>query len=93
MDEHTLNCWEAKECGREPNGRNVPLEGVCPVSVEFCLNGIHNGKNGGRCCWTFSPNAGKYDGTVLSCFEKAKKCSQCNFYNAVRDTTTLLVRV
>ncbi|MCI5211826.1 MAG: hypothetical protein D3910_24300 [Candidatus Electrothrix sp. ATG2] len=93
MDRQVLNCWESMDCGREPNGKNVQLEGICPVSVEFRLNGIHNGKNGGRCCWAFSPKAGKCDDTILSCLEKAHKCSTCDFYKSVKDTTALLVRL
>ncbi|MCI5207474.1 MAG: hypothetical protein D3910_01480 [Candidatus Electrothrix sp. ATG2] len=93
MNEQILNCWEVKDCGREPHGKNVHQEGICPVSVDFRVNGIHNGKNGGRCCWVFSPKAGKYDDTVLSCLEKARKCSECDFYKLVKNTTSLLVYV
>jgi hypothetical protein len=93
MEEKNLNCWEVKDCGREPNGKNVPQDGVCPVSVALPLDGIHNGTNGGRCCWAFAPSDSKYDDIVLSCLEKAQGCSKCDFYKSVSETTALLVRV
>jgi hypothetical protein len=94
MEKFLSNCWEVKDCGREPNGKNVHLDGVCPVSVEFRLNGIHNGKNGGRCCWVFSPNDGKYNNdNMLSFLEKSLRCSECDFYKSVKNITTLLVHV
>ncbi len=46
-----INCWEFKKCGRQPGGTNVAKEGICPASVERRTNGIHGGRNGGRCCW------------------------------------------
>ncbi|RWX48681.1 hypothetical protein VT98_11214 [Candidatus Electrothrix communis] len=92
MDEKFLNCWEAKDCGREPNGKNVDQDGVCPVSVASSLDGIHNGKNGGRCCWTFASSESKYDNIILNCLEKSQGCNNCDFYKSVRDTTVLLVR-
>ena len=94
MEEILSNCWEIKDCGREPNGRNVSLYGVCPVSVEFSLDGIHNGKNGGRCCWALAPGISKGNSNVvISCYEKALVCRSCNFYNLVKKTTALAVKV
>ncbi len=46
-----LNCWEWKQCGREPGGVNVASLGICPASTEMKMNGVHGGKNGGRTCW------------------------------------------
>ncbi|MCI5125617.1 MAG: hypothetical protein D3925_14370 [Candidatus Electrothrix sp. AR5] len=51
MKEKSLKCWELNECGREPGGKNVILYGVCPAAIDETINGIHNGKNGGRCSW------------------------------------------
>ena len=46
-------------------------------------------------CWEVKDcgKAGKYDDTVLSCLEKARKCSECDFYKLVKNTTSLLVYV
>lgn len=88
-----LNCWEFKKCGREPEGKNVSLYGVCPVSIASSVDGIHDGKNGGRCCWTFAPENFKHEDPVLTCLEKALKCSKCDFYKLVKDTTVLLSQV
>ncbi|WP_339135275.1 MAG: hypothetical protein WGN25_17515 [Candidatus Electrothrix sp. GW3-4] len=93
MRENFLNCWEVKDCGREPNGKNVPLHGVCPVSVDFLVDGIHNGKNGGRCCWAFAPGVTKESYDISSYYEKALGCLGCEFYKSVKDTTVLLVRL
>ena len=88
MDEYTLNCWEVKDCGREPSGRNVSLHGVCPVATETKVDGIHNGKNGGRCCWAVVPvnNPGYCSAGIIGCLT-------CDFYNMVRRSTELVVGV
>ena len=49
--ERKLNCWEYKNCGREPYGHNAKELGVCPAATESKLDGIHGGKNAGRTCW------------------------------------------
>ena len=41
------NCWEAKNCGREPGGTKVGEMGICPTAIEKRLDGVHSGKNGG----------------------------------------------
>ena len=46
-----LNCWQVKNCGREPNGLKSHELGVCPTAEEPRLDGAHGGKNGGRACW------------------------------------------
>ncbi|MCI5160775.1 MAG: hypothetical protein D3917_01870 [Candidatus Electrothrix sp. AX5] len=87
MNESVINCWEFKECGREPGGINVSARGICPVTVEHDLNGIHDGKNGGRCCWIFSCGAEE-----LKNFEKKiAGCSKCDFYNSAKASEGLLV--
>jgi PAS domain S-box-containing protein len=77
------NCWEFKNCGREPNGAHVNDSGVCPAATEKRLTGIHEGKNGGRACWVV---AGTYcKGQIQGTFaQKAKNCSSCDFYHHVK---------
>ncbi|XOF34075.1 MAG: two-CW domain-containing protein [Candidatus Electrothrix sp. YB6] len=90
MEENTINCWEFKKCGREPGGKAVALYGVCPAAVEQRADGIHNGKNGGRCCWIIGDsycsdeNGGYSTGNFMV-------CRKCEFYRLVKDSTDLLV--
>ncbi len=92
MEKKTINCWEFKKCGREPGGTNVLLYGVCPVAVEYRADGIHHGKNGGRCCWVI--NASHCKGKKAGCFTgKLTECRTCDFYDMVTNSTKVLVTV
>jgi hypothetical protein len=93
MDEIFLNCWEAKDCGREPNGRNVLLYGICPVTIESSVDGVHKGKNGGRCCWALAPTIENKNNKSTICSGGLYECIKCDFYKSVRDSTVLLVTV
>ncbi len=77
------NCWEFKNCGREPRGKNVALLGVCPASTEAKTSGLNNGKNGGRACWVIAGTfcGGEVQGSFV---EKIENCSKCDFFLAVR---------
>lgn len=74
-----LNCWEYKNCGRQPGGENVDEFGICTASTDQTLDGIHEGKNCGRACWV---NSGTYcKGQVQGTFEqKYMTCQVCDFY-------------
>lgn len=92
MEENNLNCWEVKKCGRESSGTNIFLYGVCPVAVESSLDGIHGGKNGGRCCWVV--NATHHSEKFGCCCTDAfTECCKCTFYAIVKESTELLVMV
>jgi hypothetical protein len=43
-----MNCWEFKQCGREPEGSKISESGVCPATTETRLHGTHGGVNSGR---------------------------------------------
>lgn len=77
-----LNCWEFKKCGRQPSGAKVAELGVCPASTAGEVDGIHSGKNGGRCCWVIAGTfcGGKVQGTYSS---KLANCMDCDFYKLV----------
>lgn len=77
-----INCWEYKNCGREPGGINVDTLGVCPAAIAKKIDGSFSGKNGGRCCWMV---AGTFcDGKVQGTFaKKFKSCRDCDFYKKV----------
>jgi len=76
------NCWEFKKCGREPGGEKVHELGVCPAAIETKVDGIHGGKNGGRCCWAV---VGTFcEGVVQGTFvQKYRNCQNCDFYKTV----------
>jgi hypothetical protein len=76
-----INCWEFKKCGRQPGGSKVKELGICPASVETRVNGIHGGKNGGRCCWAVlatNCSGGNVQESRFS--QKLKECINCEFY-------------
>jgi hypothetical protein len=79
----TLNCWEFKNCGRQPGGAKVAELGVCPAANAVSLDGTNCGKNGGRACWavTGSLCGGKVQGTYAT---KLGNCMQCEFYQLVQ---------
>jgi hypothetical protein len=43
-----INCWEYKQCSREPEDIYAFEFEICPASVEVSLNETHGDKNGGR---------------------------------------------
>ncbi|MDP4210303.1 MAG: hypothetical protein Q8928_15935 [Bacteroidota bacterium] len=76
-----INCWEFKKCGREPGGANVKEQGICPASIERRANGIHGGKNGGRCCWAvMATQCSGGDTKEKSFANKLSACISCEFY-------------
>jgi len=73
------NCWEFKECGRQPGGENTAELGQCPVVSSFKVHGVNSGINGGRACWAISGTfcGGQVQGTFI---EKYKSCANCDFF-------------
>ena len=78
------NCWDHKNCGRQPGGAKVPDLGVCPAATEARLNGKNSGKNAGRGCWVVAGTlcGGKVQGSMA---EKLGSCLKCEFYAKVLD--------
>lgn len=78
------NCWEYKQCGREPLGKNVKVHGVCPAATENKLHGIHGGINAGRSCWVITGTLcdGKRQGVFT---QKYNSCKDCDFYKMVQN--------
>lgn len=76
------NCWEFKNCGREPGGVKVVELGECPAAVSEEANGLNGGVKGGRICWAVSGTfcGGKKQGTFA---QKQASCMACEFYNLV----------
>ena len=78
------NCWEVKQCGRQPDGTKVHELGVCPASIATDLDGVNGGKNGGRSCWAIAKTLceNRVQGTFS---QKLGGCMDCDFYTAVRE--------
>ena len=78
-----LNCWEHKQCGREPGGSGATQFGICPAAEETLAYGINDGKNGGRICWAIAGTlcGGEIQGSLAS---KISRCEQCDFYLQVQ---------
>jgi len=77
------NCWELKNCGREPGGRRA-ARGVCPAATATACDGVNRGTNGGRVCWAIAGTfcGGKTRGTFAN---KRVACMQCDVFTRVRD--------
>jgi hypothetical protein len=75
----SMNCWEYKKCGREPNGAKIASLGVCPAADESRTDGVNRGKNGGRSCWAIAGTlcGGVVQGTYAA---KLSTCIDCEFY-------------
>lgn len=78
------NCWDFKQCGRQPGGHRTQELGICPAAIETRLDGIHGGSRAGRACWIVAGTycKGEVQGTYA---KKFKNCQQCEFYAAVRE--------
>jgi hypothetical protein len=79
-----LNCWEFKNCGRQPQGHNVDLLGLCPATTETRLDGTHDGVNAGRACWVVAGTlcGGEEQGIFT---KKYRNCKECDFFKKVRE--------
>ncbi len=81
--EQRANCWEIKQCGREPGGVNVTALGVCPAATEMPAHGFNGGECGGRICWAIG---GTFCGGIVqgSSAQKIASCMLCPFFKQVR---------
>jgi hypothetical protein len=77
------NCWEFKQCGREPGGGKTGELGVCAAASETRTDGINGGSNGGRACWALAGTlcGGVVQGTFAA---KVANCLKCDFYKLVQ---------
>ena len=73
------NCWEFKNCGRQPGGHKVAELGVCPTALAETYTGVNQGQNGGRYCWAVAGTfcKGEIQGTFA---KKLGSCLACPFY-------------
>ena len=78
-----INCWDAKNCGRESGGPKEKELGSCPAAIYFAYNGKNGGKNSGRYCWAVAGTlcGGKVQGTSAA---KMMNCAVCDFFKRVK---------
>lgn len=76
-----LNCWEFKNCGREPGGALADQMGICPTALEMKRDGDNGGRAAGRVCWTV-PLDNDGEQSLKCCTDKA--CLSCHFYKRVQ---------
>lgn len=76
------NCWEVKNCGRKLGGHLVEEHGVCPAAAKDKFDGVNDGRNAGRVCWSV---AGTFCNGVVQCTfaTKIDSCLQCPFFQQV----------
>ena len=77
------NCWEYKNCGRQPGGPHISDLGLCPAAAEERLDGVHDGSKAGRACWVVAGTLckGEKQGSFA---QKYKNCEICDFYRTVK---------
>jgi hypothetical protein len=73
------NCWEVKNCGRQPGGHKIHELGICPATIAKEYDGMNHGKNAGRYCWAVAGTLckGEVQGTFA---RKLGNCLACAFY-------------
>lgn len=78
------NCWEAKQCGRQPGGAKESELGICPAAIASNINGLNGGTNGGRACWAIEKTL--CGSTIQGTFSaRWNGCMKCDFYATVRN--------
>ncbi|MEW5994447.1 MAG: two-CW domain-containing protein [Candidatus Zixiibacteriota bacterium] len=75
-----LNCWEFKNCGREPGGLMAEVLGPCPVPAAMEFDGSNGGIGAGRVCWLVNGGNCK-NGSVR--WRRTQSCLECEFYHRV----------
>ncbi|MFP4055522.1 MAG: ATP-binding protein [Candidatus Brocadiia bacterium] len=83
MASHKLNCWEERDCGRQPAGPRAHELGPCPAATDTTCDGMNGGRNAGRLCWAVTGTL--CSGTVDGTFEdKIRRCEACRFFRRVK---------
>jgi hypothetical protein len=77
------NCWEFRQCGREPGGLKVDQYDVCPAALDSATDGLFGGKHRGRICWAVMGTlcAGVPQNTFA---QKRRLCMTCDFFKQVK---------
>ncbi len=77
------NCWEFRNCGRQPGGENVEELGLCAAATNSIMEGVHDGEKGGRVCWIMVGTQCGQD-AAASPDKRKRACMSCDFYNMVK---------
>ena len=77
------NCWEMKNCGRQPGGEKTGDLGICPAASDSTVDGVNNGNNGGRICWAIAGTfcGGKVQGDFA---QKSVSCMSCEVFKKIK---------
>lgn len=78
-----LNCWEYKQCGREPLGNKVIELGVCPAATTVSFHKANHGRNAGRACWCV-PRTLCGSKSQVSAADRLTLCKSCDFFELVK---------
>jgi len=73
-----VNCWEYLNCGYGPGSENP-----CPATTDTNCNGINQGLNAGRICWTFKNVPCKV--AEVAWLEPLGSCISCSFFLKVKE--------
>jgi len=86
------NCWEIKNCGREPGGARAMEMGICTAAVDTISDGRNDGVNAGRYCWRVAGTfcGGKVQGNMA---DKIMDCVECEFFLQVKEEEGLIFSV
>jgi len=86
------NCWEEKNCGREPGGMKVAEMGECPATTDMEHHEYNDGKFAGRYCWRLAGTfcGGKIQGDMAG---KIMDCIECDFFKQVKAEEGLIFRI
>ncbi len=77
-----INCWEFKQCGRQPGGNKEKELGTCSAALETKFNKINGGVNGGRYCWNVNDSLCEFQ--IHGTFDQRQDvCSNCEFKKLV----------
>jgi hypothetical protein len=75
-----LNCWQFKNCGREPGGVLAEALGECPVAAAMKFDGLNDGVGAGRACWMVPDSACRESRSQMA---RIDPCHTCDFYKRV----------
>jgi signal transduction histidine kinase len=73
-----LNCWDYLRCNHGPSSKDP-----CPAFVDHTSDGVNNGKNAGRICWSV-PDTLCFDKPMGQFDEKRDICFSCGFFQLVK---------
>ena len=76
------NCWEVRQCQREPGGEGARLFGPCQAATDAIFDGLNGGRNGGRICWAVPGTPCGLE-TLGARVPKFISCLGCDFFRRV----------